>query len=197
MSKTEILLLLRQKDFYDTGSGSEVPNMSKISIFKKNDIIIAVVLLLLAAAGLFVFRLIYSGEGKNVRVTIDGELFGEYPLGGSSNGLLDQGDAEDEDGLDAMAGGDGSLSHGSDLPEGGKDSSGLQGTSGSNNTEAYETQRIEIPGLIGKCYLVIEGGEAYMESADCPNQICVRHSPVSHKGEVIVCLPNRIIIEID
>ena len=55
---------------------------------------------------------------------------------------------------------------------------------------------IKIPGKVGECILIIKDGEAYMQEADCPNQICVHHSPVSHKGETIVCLPNRVIIEI-
>ena len=59
-----------------------------------------------------------------------------------------------------------------------------------------EKTRIEIPGKIGRCVLVIEDGKAYMEEADCPNQICVHHSAISHKGETIVCLPNRIVIEV-
>ena len=55
--------------------------MSNSTLFRKNDIILVLVLLLLAATGLFAFKIFNSGEGRTVRVTIDGELFGEYPLG--------------------------------------------------------------------------------------------------------------------
>lgn len=173
--------------------------MSKISVFKKNDIIVVFVLLLLAAAGLFVFRLAHRGEGKIVRVTIDGELFGEYLLGSEALGYSDEGDSAGEEVLDAVAGGEGSVSHYSDSMKSASGNSELQATekSGQEIIGAYELQRIEIPGVIGRCYLVIDDGAAYMESADCPNQICVHHNPVSHKGETIVCLPNRIIVEID
>lgn len=44
--------------------------------------------------------------------------------------------------------------------------------------------------------LVIEGKKAYMESADCPDQICVRHKPITKCGEEIICLPNRVIVRI-
>lgn len=44
--------------------------------------------------------------------------------------------------------------------------------------------------------LVIEDGQVYMESADCPDQICVKHKPVSKDGEIIVCLPNEVFVEI-
>ena len=44
--------------------------------------------------------------------------------------------------------------------------------------------------------IVISNGEAYMHSSDCRDQICVRQGPVSQPGRSIVCLPNRIYIEI-
>jgi len=45
--------------------------------------------------------------------------------------------------------------------------------------------------------LVIENGEVYMESATCKNQICVHHKKISAKGETIICLPNKVIAEIE
>ncbi len=44
--------------------------------------------------------------------------------------------------------------------------------------------------------LVIADGEANMKEADCPDQICVNHVPVSHTGENIVCLPNRVVVSV-
>ena len=44
--------------------------------------------------------------------------------------------------------------------------------------------------------LVISEGTAVMEWADCPDQICVHHSPVSRNGESIICLPNEVVISI-
>ena len=44
--------------------------------------------------------------------------------------------------------------------------------------------------------LVIENGEAVMTEADCPDGICVAHRPISNTGESIVCLPHKIIVEI-
>lgn len=43
---------------------------------------------------------------------------------------------------------------------------------------------------------VIENGEVKMIKANCPDQICVNHKAISKNGETIVCLPNRVIIEI-
>lgn len=43
----------------------------------------------------------------------------------------------------------------------------------------------------------IEKGSVWVESATCKNQVCVNHKPISKKGEVIACLPNKVIIEIE
>lgn len=42
----------------------------------------------------------------------------------------------------------------------------------------------------------VTGGTVIMESADCRDQICVRHKPVSSKGESVICLPHRLVVEI-
>jgi len=44
--------------------------------------------------------------------------------------------------------------------------------------------------------LVILDGKAYMESASCPDGICVAHPPVFRQGESIVCLPNRVVVSV-
>ncbi|KAI4447103.1 hypothetical protein C823_001622 [Eubacterium plexicaudatum ASF492] len=32
--------------------------------------------------------------------------------------------------------------------------------------------------------------------ADCPDQLCVHQKAISGQGETIVCLPNKIVVEI-
>ena len=44
--------------------------------------------------------------------------------------------------------------------------------------------------------LVIRDGKAVMESASCPDGICVSHAPIYRDGESIVCLPNRVVVTI-
>ena len=44
--------------------------------------------------------------------------------------------------------------------------------------------------------LIIENREANMYEADCPDQICVEHKPISRTGETIVCLPNKVVVTI-
>ncbi|MBR3299926.1 MAG: NusG domain II-containing protein [Clostridia bacterium] len=43
----------------------------------------------------------------------------------------------------------------------------------------------------------IKDGKVFMKHADCKNQICVRSGEISKSGETVVCLPNKVIIEIE
>lgn len=44
--------------------------------------------------------------------------------------------------------------------------------------------------------LIIRNGKAYMETASCPDGICVAHRPIFRKGESIVCLPNKVVVTV-
>ena len=44
--------------------------------------------------------------------------------------------------------------------------------------------------------LVIKDGKAYMETANCPDGICVEHSKIFRDGESIVCLPHRVVVTV-
>ncbi len=41
--------------------------------------------------------------------------------------------------------------------------------------------------------LVIENGAVHMESASCPDKLCVKQGTKSQVGETIVCLPHRLV----
>ena len=42
---------------------------------------------------------------------------------------------------------------------------------------------------------IIKNGEIYMESATCPDKLCVHQGKISDSSKKIVCLPNKVIIE--
>ena len=44
--------------------------------------------------------------------------------------------------------------------------------------------------------IVVRNHEVSVESADCPDLVCVNHAPISLTGEVIVCLPHKLVITI-
>ncbi len=66
-----------------------------------------------------------------------------------------------------------------------------------NNKTLYEISLHEEKKINLKTNLIIiKNGKVYVEEANCANQICVNHKPISKKGETIACLPNKVLIEI-
>ena len=55
-----------------------------------------------------------------------------------------------------------------------------------------ESYTIDLDGNI----ILVENGYISMKSADCPDKLCVKQGKISEIGS-IVCLPNKVIIEID
>lgn len=49
----------------------------------------------------------------------------------------------------------------------------------------------------GKNVLLIRNGKASMLEADCPDQLCVHQKPVSLNHESIICLPNKVVVEVE
>lgn len=58
-----------------------------------------------------------------------------------------------------------------------------------------EDKEVHLEGL-GSNTLEIVDGKASMIYADCPDQYCVHHRPVSKGGESIICLPNKVVVTI-
>ena len=42
--------------------------------------------------------------------------------------------------------------------------------------------------------VVIEDGKAYMKDASCPDHLCMMQGKISQENELIVCLPNRVVV---
>lgn len=55
---------------------------------------------------------------------------------------------------------------------------------------------LEIESVYGYNNIVMESGYINMVSANCPDQICVVERRISRVGEMIICLPNRTLVEI-
>ncbi len=48
----------------------------------------------------------------------------------------------------------------------------------------------------GKNILTIESGVAYMSDASCPDKLCMHMGKISNVGQSVICLPNRVVVEI-
>ncbi|MCL2702166.1 MAG: NusG domain II-containing protein [Defluviitaleaceae bacterium] len=53
-----------------------------------------------------------------------------------------------------------------------------------------------IPAYSGVNILEIRGGTVRMAYAGCPGGSCVRQGSISRAGQFIVCLPNRVVVEV-
>lgn len=68
--------------------------------------------------------------------------------------------------------------------------------------EEYCTSRLDtdntyiIDNEYGHNTVRIENSTVYVESADCPDKICVNHKKISKENETIVCLPHKLIVRI-
>ena len=80
-----------------------------------------------------------------------------------------------------------------------RDSGGAKEVTISVDGDVFDTYSLEEDQTVeigGTNRLVIEDGTARMEWADCPDQICVNHRPVSRNGESIICLPNEVVVSV-
>ena len=57
------------------------------------------------------------------------------------------------------------------------------------------SQNCEIP-INNTNIAVIENGSVYMKYASCPDKLCMHQGKVSDSSRKIICLPNRVVIEI-
>ncbi|WP_297281588.1 NusG domain II-containing protein [uncultured Anaerococcus sp.] len=44
--------------------------------------------------------------------------------------------------------------------------------------------------------IIVKDGKAYMGEADCRDKVCLHMYPISEAGETIICLPNRVFLEV-
>ncbi len=44
--------------------------------------------------------------------------------------------------------------------------------------------------------VIIKDGCAYVVNADCPDKVCEEYEPIDDAGEVIICLPHKLVVEV-
>lgn len=57
-------------------------------------------------------------------------------------------------------------------------------------------QSLEVPGPLGSTRIAIEPGRARVVSDPGPRQYCVRQGWLSQPGEIAICAPNRVSLQI-
>jgi len=59
-----------------------------------------------------------------------------------------------------------------------------------------QSRTLEVPGPLGISRIVIDHGQVRFESSPCHNQYCVHQGWMKHAGQVAVCLPNQVSVEL-
>lgn len=55
---------------------------------------------------------------------------------------------------------------------------------------------VNVHGPLGNSRIVISNGKARFASSPCPNQYCVHQGWLKHAGQVAICLPNQVSVEL-
>ncbi len=59
-----------------------------------------------------------------------------------------------------------------------------------------QKRELHIKGAIGESIIVINNGQARFKQSPCPNQYCVNQGWLSHAGQVAICLPNEVSLQL-
>ncbi len=60
-----------------------------------------------------------------------------------------------------------------------------------------KNRKIEVKGPLGDTIVVIEDGKAWIEYSPCREKICMKMGKISRVGQQVVCVPNRVLVEIE
>lgn len=150
----------------DRESGKNSQNI--IHGIKKADIVL-IVGCLLAAALLGVFFIVHRGTGSTVRILCDGIEIKVISLDS-----FQMNSTETADGYYLIT------------------------FNGDVADVEYFANKPELKIVEGTSYnlISVEAGIIVMEEADCKDQICVHHKPISSARENIICLPHRLVVNI-
>ena len=64
-------------------------------------------------------------------------------------------------------------------------------------SQVEEPYSFTVDGPAGTNTVLVEPGRICVSHADCPDQVCVRQGWISNGVVPIVCLPNRLVIQIE
>ena len=199
---------------------------------KKNDFILIMVLLLIAAGSYGAIRMAQnSAEVSDITGSVqatdsqstEAEVTSDTAEGGSADSGADGSDKADSDvdesssaGTDSQATTDSNQSSSVDS-DAQAESGGAEGsdaspaqapsatqtrtvnairiTVGNEEFGVYSLEEDQVIDIGGTNVLEIKDGKAAMSHAECPDQLCMSMGPVDSPYDLIVCLPNLVVVE--
>ncbi len=60
-----------------------------------------------------------------------------------------------------------------------------------------QPRSVDIEGPLGPTHLVIDEQGVRITGSPCPRKICLSMGPARHTGDLIACVPNRILVRIE
>jgi hypothetical protein len=64
------------------------------------------------------------------------------------------------------------------------------------NVRLQDEQTLLVPGPLGKTEVVIRDHEVFVHDSPCRAKICVKTGHVSQAGQMIVCVPNKVVVRV-
>jgi len=62
--------------------------------------------------------------------------------------------------------------------------------------DLFQNQDLDVPGPLGHSHIQVRDGQVRFVNSPCPNQLCVHTGWLSQGGEVSICLPNKVSLQI-
>lgn len=154
---------------------------------RKADIVLAVFFVICAASILAWSVMYFTDRGSSVTVTADGRQLGEYSLSENTVVVIKDGGIAGELSADELLG----RLETNDMGDA-DDAKAMKKVIGDYLDELLGDGQYEDDVNIA----VVSDGKVYMDRAGCDNQHCVQHAKISRGNEQIVCLPNKVILQI-
>lgn len=57
-------------------------------------------------------------------------------------------------------------------------------------------ETIKIKTKLGENLIEIKEGKVHILDADCPDKVCIKDGYISEPGQILVCLPNKVVVEV-
>ena len=59
-----------------------------------------------------------------------------------------------------------------------------------------DDQTVLVPGPLGNTTVLVQKGETFVEDSPCRAKICIKTGHISQAGQMIVCVPNKVVIRV-
>lgn len=57
-------------------------------------------------------------------------------------------------------------------------------------------QQLAVMGKLGKMIITVRDGRVAVTESHCPQKVCMHSGAISRNGDLLVCVPNRVVIRI-